>query len=999
VNNMPAEKNRRVLVIDDNRAIHDDFRKILSPANPTTAAFDATEAAVFGRSADPVQQAPFEVDSAYQGQEGVQLVKEALEAGRPYAMAFVDVRMPPGWDGVETTRRIWELDSNLQVVLCTAYSDYSWDEMFEKLGQRDGLLILKKPFDAVEALQLAHALTEKWWLHQQSRRKMEELEGMVAERTGELQHINQALQTEVAEHQRVEETLRESEEKFRQLADNVTDVFWMTSPDLRKVHYVSPAYERVWGRSTASVYAHPTEWADAIPAEERERVYAAFSRLEADEPSVSAEFRIARPDGSIRWIHSRGFQIKDATGTVIRITGIATDITERKRSELALQQSQKRLRDLIDGLSPSMFVGLMTPSGILIECNRSALAAAGLKPEDVLGKPFEESYWWAYSEEVQRQLRKTIGRATRGEASRYDVQIRAAENQLIDIDFSLQPLRDESGEVVFLVPSASVITERKRAEESLRLLGSAVEQSKESIVITDAELRLPGPRILFVNPAFTKMTGYTAEEAIGNTPRILQGPRTDRTVLSRLRQNLERGETFAGEAINYRKDGTEFNLEWQVAPLRNAGGNITHFVAIQRDITERKRVEGHLFQSQKMETVGKLAGGIAHEFNTIMTTIIGHSEIMLSDLPAGNPLCKNAQEIRQAADRAAMLTRQLLAYGRKQILQPKILDLSTLIADMEGMLRHLMGGEVDVRIVPSIGLKPVRIDPGQVEQVIMNIAMNAADAMPNGGKLTLETANVTLDEEYVRNFSDLKAGEYVMLAITDTGVGMTEKVKARLFEPFFTTKGVGEGTGLGLATCHGIIKQSGGHIAVYSEPGRGTAFKIYLPQVEQPTKVIAARHDSANLPRGTEAILVVEDDPALREMSAALLRRLGYTVLVAANGVDALKLIHQQGTGHIDLLFTDVVMPQMSGKELSDRIQALRPSTKILFVSAYTENAIVHQGVLDEGVDLLQKPFTPSALALKVREILDPPNPLKSDTSPRTLGLMEKPCGQKNHPG
>jgi two-component system, cell cycle sensor histidine kinase and response regulator CckA len=723
VNNMPAEKNRRVLVIDDNRAIHDDFRKILSPANPTTAAFDATETALFGRSTDAVQQAPFEVDSAYQGQEGVLLVKEAVEAGRPYAMAFVDVRMPPGWDGVETTRRIWELDSNLQVVLCTAYSDYSWDEMFEKLGQRDGLLILKKPFDAVEALQLAHALTEKWWLHQQSRRKMEELEGMVAERTSELQHINHALLAEVTEHRRAEETLRESEEKFRQLADNITDVFWMTSPDLREVHYVSPAYERVWGRSAASVYVHPTEWVDAILPDERERVYATFSRLAADEPSVSAEFRIARPDGSIRWIHSRGFQIRDAAGAIIRITGIAADITERKR------------------------------------------------------------------------------------------------------------------------------------------------------------------------------------------------------------------------------------------------------------------VEGHLFQSQKMETVGKLAGGIAHEFNTIMTTIIGHSEILLSDLPTGNPLCKNAQEIRQAADRAATLTRQLLAYGRKQILQPKVLDLTALIGDMEGMLRQLMGRDTDVRIVPSVGLKPVRIDAGQIEQVVMNIVMNAADAMPNGGKLTLETANVTLDEEYVRGFSDLKEGEYVMLAITDTGAGMSENVKARLFEPFFTTKGVGNGTGLGLAACHGIIKQSGGHIAVYSEPGRGATFKIYLPQVEQPTKALAARRDPGDLPRGTEVILVVEDDPALREMSAALLRRLGYTVWTAANGVDALKLTHQQGTGHIDLLFTDVVMPQMSGKELSDRIQALRPNTKILFASAYTENAIVHQGVLDEGVELLQKPFTPSALAVKVREVLDRPNSPKSDAA------------------
>jgi len=516
------------------------------------------------------------------------------------------------------------------------------------------------------------------------------------------------------------------------------------------------------------------------------------------------------------------------------------------------------------------------------------------------------------------------------------------------------------------------IAERRKAEESLQLLSSAVEQSKESIVITDAELDLPGPKIMFVNPAFTRMTGYAAEEAVGKTPRILQGPLTDKTVLSRLRRTLEQGQVFEGETVNYRKDGTEFDLEWQIAPIRNTSGKTTHFVAIQRDITERKRLEGRLFQSQKMETVGKLAGGVAHEFNSILTAIIGQSELLLNDLSPEDPLGKSVREIRQAADRAATLTRQLLAYGRKQILQPEILDLNRVLTDMVSTLQHLMGREVDVRIVPAIDLKTVKIDPGQIEQVIVNIAMNAADAMPNGGQFTLETANVTLDEEYVRPFPGLKAGGYVMLAMTDTGSGMSEVVKTRAFEPFFSTKGVGQGTGLGLATCYGILKQSDGHINVYSEVARGTTFKIYLPQVVHQTRsTTQPRLKSPDLPRGTETILLAEDDPSLLEMSASLLRRLGYTVLTAVNGVEALNLKQQRDVGHIDLLFTDVVMPHMSGKELSDRIRAIYPGTKILFTSAYTESAIVHQGILNEGVNLLQKPFTPSALANKVREVLD----------------------------
>ena len=546
------------------------------------------------------------------------------------------------------------------------------------------------------------------------------------------------------------------------------------------------------------------------------------------------------------------------------------------------------------------------------------------------------------------------------------------------LDRYSSPVRDQAGKYYGRLWTFRDVTERRRTEESLRLLGSAIDQTKESIVITDAELDSPGPKISFVNPAFTRMTGYNEEEVIGKTPRILQGPRTDKATLSRLRHDLERGKVFSGETINYRKDGKEFNLEWQIAPLRNTAGKITNFVAIQRDITERKRLEAQLFQSQKMETVGKLAGGFAHEFNSILTAIIGQSELLFGDLPVGSPLAKNATEIIKAASRAAALTRQLLAYGRKQILQPETLDLNRVIVDMESMVCLLMGGITEIQVVPAAQLYAVKVDSGQIEQVIMNIVINARDAMPNGGKLILETANVSFDAESIGRYTELKPGDYVMLAITDTGTGMSEEVKARVFEPFFSTKGGGQGTGLGLATCYGIIKQSGGHISVYSELARGATFKIYLPRIEQPLNRPVERLGIPDLPLGTETILLAEDDPALREMAATLLRRLGYTVLTAANGIEALNLKQQRDIGHIDLVFTDVVMPHMSGKELADRMQALFPHTKILFTSAYTENAIIHQGVLDKNMALLQKPFTPSALAHKLREVLDQPSAPRS---------------------
>jgi signal transduction histidine kinase/DNA-binding NtrC family response regulator len=732
-------ENRRVLVIDDNPSIHDDFRKILSPATSTAAAVEAAERAIFGGATDSVPQIEFEVDSAYQGQEGVLLAQEALAAGRPYAMAFVDVRMPPGWDGIETTRKLWEEDPNLQVVLCTAYSDYSWDKMFERLGPRDNLLILKKPFDAVEALQLAQALTEKWWLRQQFQRKMEELEDRVTERTCALQQTNHALQTEVTEHARAEDKLR---------------------------------------------------------------LKTAFLEAMVDTPVV-------------------GILVVD-------------------------QEGNKSLQN-------QRFVDLFK-----------------IPPSIADEKTDENQFRWV-------------------------------------ADMTKDPAQ--------------------YVEKVGHLYAHPNESSHDEIEL---------------------------------------------------------------------KDGT--TLERYSAPVVGKDEKYSGRVWTFRDITKRKRFEAQLMQAQRLETVGRLAGGIAHEFNSILTAIIGQSELLIWGLPAGSPLAKNATEIRQAAGRAATLTRQLLAYGRKQILQPEILNLNHVLASMKDMFHHITGDDVETLIVPAPGLHAVKADAGQIEQVILNMVVNARDAMPNGGKLTLETANVSLDPESVGRFPELKAGEYVRLAISDTGAGMSEKVKARLFEPFFSTKGVGKGTGLELSTCYGIIKQSGGHISVYSELGRGAAFKIYLPQAQEQTTIPISPLDSSDSPRGTETVLLVEDDPALREMEAALLRRLGYTVWAAANGIEALTLKQQGGIGHIDLLFTDVVMPHMSGRELADRVRALHPQVRILFSSAYTENAIVHQGVLNKDVTLLQKPFTPSALAHKLRQVLDQPLAAESGSAPNPLGLT-KTSAQARTPG
>jgi PAS domain S-box-containing protein len=531
------------------------------------------------------------------------------------------------------------------------------------------------------------------------------------------------------------------------------------------------------------------------------------------------------------------------------------------------------------------------------------------------------------------------------------------------------------------------IEERKQLEAELSreqdLWRTLLDNSPDHIYFKDAQ-----SRFIKSSKSMTRLFGVESpDELLGQTDFDFFSDEHARPAFEDEQEIIRNGRPMIDkEEREVWKDG---HVTWASStkmPLRAAAGKIIGIMGISRDITERKRLEDHLIQSQKLETVGKLAGGIAHEFNSILTAIIGHAELLREDLPAGSPLAQNATAISQSADRAAILTRQLLAYGRKQFLRPEALNLNQVITGMSGVLNHLMGGDtVAVSIVPAAGLKPVKADAGQIEQVIMNLAMNARDAMPGGGKLTLETANVTFGPDDLGRHPELKPGGYVMLAISDTGRGMSEGVKARAFEPFFTTKDVGQGTGLGLSTCYGIVKQSGGHINVYSEPGRGTTFKIYLPQLASLPPVPLERLESPELPRGTETILLVEDDPALREMAATLLRRLGYTVLAAANGVEALSLKQQNDTGHVDLLLTDVVMPHMSGRELADRVRALFPQTRILFTSAYTENAIADQGGLDKGVALLQKPFTPSALARKVREMLDDGAAPKQDSQTQVL--------------
>jgi two-component system cell cycle sensor histidine kinase/response regulator CckA len=500
----------------------------------------------------------------------------------------------------------------------------------------------------------------------------------------------------------------------------------------------------------------------------------------------------------------------------------------------------------------------------------------------------------------------------------------------------------------------------------------------DAVIATD----LKG-QINFMNPAAETLTGWTSSQA-ANIPlsEVLQtvndtAHRVAENSVVQLADLKTNSLTIATNLILISKDGTEKFISYTPSPICNQAGQTTGMVLVLRDMTERKQAEealrhteAQLIQAQKMEAVGQLAGGVAHDFNNLLTAIIGYSQLIQAQLEPSSPMRHDIDEICKAGQRAAALTSQLLAFSRKQVLQPKILDLNVIVANTSKMLSRLIGEDIRFRTTLDPGLKQVKADPGQIEQVLMNLVVNARDAMPDGGSLSIETANVYLDEIYAEQHVEVRPGHHVVLVVSDSGCGMDTKTMAKIFEPFFTTKEQGKGTGLGLATVYGIIKQSGGHIWVYSEPDKGTTFKVYFPQIAEEPSSIEAPVQSNLLPQGTETILLAEDDLQVREFASRVLRGLGYKVLEASNGNEALVMA-EQTAGTIDILLTDVVMPQIGGKHLSEKLKLHRPEIKVLFLSGYTADSIVHHGVLDKGVAFLHKPFNSGDLVRKVREVLD----------------------------
>jgi two-component system cell cycle sensor histidine kinase/response regulator CckA len=755
--------------------------------------------------------------------------------------------------------------------------------------------------------------------------------------------------------------LADRPENLLAFIDHSPGVAYLKDADGRLL-YINRMFEQVFQRP--AVYFLGKADAELWPPEVAAQLHANDLKVLQSGERLEITEQLPGPDGSMRSWLSFKFRVQGDGGRPY-LGGMSLDITAHEQAQRAVRESEARFRGIFEHSPDAIFVEDV--SGRVIDCNEAACRLHGMTREQLIGKSCFDLVPVRERERVReaypRQLTFDIDENVSGFSLHADGHAIPVELRVNRISYDGRPA---------LLVHVRDVTERQRADEQLRESESKYRHLVEQLPAITYMAEFGDGRCLFVSPQIEPLLGFTPSEWYAQKgPWMKQIHPDDRPlVLATEEKCRATGEPFVLEYRILARDGRILWFSDHSVVMRDAAGQPRFLHGVMFDITARKVLEEQLAQAHKMDAIGRLAGGVAHDFNNILTTILGYSELILRRTHTDSRIGDNAREIRKAAERAASLTRQLLAFSRKQTLLPQVLDLNTIVAEMDKMLRRLISESIqlDMRIAPH--LWRVKADPGQIQQVIMNLAVNARDAMPHGGALTIETANVVLDEHYVRQHADARVGEHVLLAITDTGSGISAEVKAHLFEPFFTTKGVGQGTGLGLATCYGIVKQSGGHINVYSELGHGTTFKVYLPRVVEPVATPSSAPPRAT-PRGKERVLLVEDEQPVREMSALVLRELGYDVVEARDGDEAVRMTGAVGRDRFDLLFTDMVMPRMSGKELAHRFRLIHPGTRVLFTSGYPDKAMTHNGELVPGIAFLHKPYTPETLAQKVREILD----------------------------
>jgi PAS domain S-box-containing protein len=824
------DKNLRILIIDDNRAIHADFLKILCRTSTEGEALEAVEELLFSGMAQPNRRIQYEVESAYQGQEALEMARQAVQNGRPYAVAFLDVRMPPGWDGVETAARLWEVCPDLQIVICTAYSDYSLDAMAEKLGASDQLLILKKPFDSVEVLQLANALTDKWHLQQCARLKMDELESLVQERTRVLRETNATLQAEVAERQRATLALRESEERYHLLFSKNPLPMLVTDAGTLAFLAVNETAARVYGYSVDEFLAMNVR-----------------------------DLRVPEEKAAL------GAQYADAAGR-----------------ETRLVHAKHRRKD------------------------------GGIIDVEVISRTFNFDGRQAY------------------------------------------------------LSVANDITERKASEDRIREQAVLLDLAHDAILVHDLE-----GRIQFWNKGAASLYGWSAAEAVGQT--MFQIFPLDRNSAAHHAESamLEKG-AWSGQLTRHNRAGQEVVVDSRWTLLRDARGQARSVLVINTDVTEKMKLEAQFLRSQRLEGIGTLATGMAHDLNNILAPILMSADTLRWELDSDERE-QAISRIEKSVKRGADIIQQVLTFGRGVSGERVAVDPGALIEEVAKIAGQTFPKDIGVARELAPGLRPIIGDKTQLHQLLLNLAINARDAMPGGGQLTLRARNFTVDAQFAALHAPLQAGSGVMLQVVDTGEGIPEANLQKIFDPFFTTKEIGKGTGLGLSTVLGIVKSHHGVVTVESQVGQGTVFSVILPASPLPADKAGAP-EAASLPRGRgEIILVVDDEENVAAAARRMLEKHGYKVLAVGGARDALALYASE-SGNIGAVLTDIMMPGMDGIALIRGLRQMDPRAKIIASSGLGQDLAgsSRAGQLEGlGVNgFLAKPYTPEKLLHMLRDVL-----------------------------
>jgi PAS domain S-box-containing protein len=758
----------------------------------------------------------------------------------------------------------------------------------------------------------------------------------------------QSVGFDITERKKAEDALKESEDRYRDLVESSHDL--ICTHDLEgRILSVNLRPAKVLGYSREDLQRLTIR--DVLVPEMRHKFDEYLNAIKTH-GEARGDMHVLTSSGERRiWEYHNSLRKDGITGPIVR--GMAHDVTERRRAEAALQRSEALFKKLFEKHSAVKLI-IDPNSGTFVDANEAAANFYGwsrdqlrqMKVEDVNPMPPEE-------------IRQAIEKVRSGQQTCFDFRHRRADGSIRDVEIFSSKIEVEGKDLLHSI--VHDVTERKTAEEERERLMAAIEQAGEVVVITDAD-----GTIQYVNPAFERVTGYGREEVLGRNPRILKSGAQDEAFYRELWQTIGSGRTWHGRMANKRKDGSLFTEDVTISPVCDAAGRIHNYVAVKHDITEHLRLTAQYQQAQKMESIGRLAGGVAHDYNNMLGVIIGYADLAMREVEPNTRLHDALQQILKAARRSSDLTRQLLAFARKQTIAPRPLDLNETIESMLKMLRRLIGEDIELAWLPASDLGMVKMDPAQIDQVLANLCVNARDAISGVGKVIIETGHVTLDDDDCAEHVDFKPGEYVFFAVSDNGCGIGEETLEHIFEPFFTTKEMGKGTGLGLATVYGIVRQNHGFINVFSEPGHGSTFKIYLPRYVGEARKVDPESAGEILPGRGETVLLVEDEATMLKAVQTMLERLGYRVLAARAPDEALRLSREHA-GTIHLLVTDVVMPEMNGRDLARLVEMGRPNLHVLFMSGYAAGSDVLQSELNEGAHFIQKPFSIQELAAKVR--------------------------------